>query len=111
MNGSALFVDGEIMLECGTDRFRVVAQGASITLHAPSVEALRRAFDDVQSRAAVDAAEVALRRAELTVSVAVDGETLFDFPGPANLGARALGLTAGRLRLWPAARAWLRQKR
>lgn len=107
----ALLVDGEMTLDCGPDRFRLIANGATITLHAPSVEALRRALNDLQSRSAVDAAEVALRRAKLTLSVAVDGETLFDFPGPANFGARALGLSAGRLRLWPAARAWLRRKR
>lgn len=107
----ALLVDGEMTLERGEDRFRVIADGARITLHAPSVEALRRALHDLQSRVAIDAAEAALLRADLTLSVAVDGEMLFDFPGSSNFGARALGLTAGRLRLWPAARAWLRQKR
>ena len=107
----ALLVDGEMTLEHGADCFRVVADGTTITLHAPSVGALRRVLDDLQSRAAVEAAEAFLLRAELTLSVAVDGETLFDFPGPTNLGARALGLTAGRLRLWPATRAWLRQRR
>ncbi|MDZ7636895.1 MAG: hypothetical protein U5J83_01340 [Bryobacterales bacterium] len=105
---AALDMHGELVMETGSDQFRLAANGEEILLQAPSLASLRRAIGNVASRPAMDALEAFLLRANVTLTVQVAGASILSFPGNPNLAARSAGLRAGRLRLWPLARLWLR---